>query len=1394
MKQDERKKKKRARLFTSLGRTLGTGFLLTALAPLTLVGALCYFQAHDSLTGATQTSLKIAAEMKTREIDAYFDNMLADLLFQSEALSNIRLLEKLIAARKASGKPLEEFVKSVEWTAIVDEFAGDFKKFRLSFNYYDAFLIGRGGDILYTAAAEKDLGANLFSDAYKNTKFSAACKKAAETGDMVFSDYEHYRPSGDRVFGFLATPVVNEEGDRIGAIALQLSITPINAIMQADSGLGRTAETYLVGPDFSLRSESVLDKEKALIGEKIRTRQTQRMEEGARDGRAKETRGRDAFAYKGLHGQPVLGIHQEFMIRDVKFAVIAEIEKEEALAQVIGLGRLMLFTWGGSFVLAVLFAFIMVRRIVTPVILLSSSAKKVTQGDYSQRIEVKARYEIGALARSFAAMVEALAENRRESRLKNWFQKGQMELNAEMSGVRDLAELSRGVITFLARYLGAEIGALYVSSQDNRLRLTGSYAFSTRKRLSNELKFGQGLVGQAALEKERILLTSAPDDYIEIRSGLGDALPREIVVKPFVRDGQVVGVIELGGLDPFSENALEFLDLVSESIAVGVQTILSHLRVQDLLNSSRTQAEKLEAGRTELLDANQKLEARTEALKKSEANLQSQQERLRQTNEELEMQTNALRQSETRLQAQQEELRQTNEELEEQARVLEEQKTKITNKNKELENTRKQIELKAKDLETAGRYKSEFLANMSHELRTPLNSILLLSMHLAENKGDNLTEKQTECADTIHSSGKELLSLINEVLDLAKVESGKMTLQPENVPLKSVAGAMERNFQPVSNDKNVAFDIRMGEGLPEVIRTDEQRLAQILKNLLSNAFKFTKKGSVTLEIRRPDPGENAPFDGPGASAMDGVDNEILFIVQDTGPGIPRDKQEVVFHAFKQADGSTSRKYGGTGLGLSISREYALLLGGNLSLSSEVGRGAVFTLRLPAAVDGQAPSEWEERAAEQIVPPGEAAADKEEEIPEAAGQEDAPPVGEYIPDDRNALTDESRSILIIEDDPTFAKILRDSAREKGFMALVAESGETGLHMTDCYAPDGIILDLGLPGMDGNSVLFRLKENFATRHIPVHIVSATDKTLEHMHMGAVGYLTKPVTMESVNRAFDRIERVISKKVKTVLVVEDNDVSRRLVTDLLGNGVAEVTAASTGAEAKALLVENDFDCMILDLGLPDMSGAELLTELRQRHDFDLPVIVHTARDLTPGERTMLDGFAESIVIKDIKSQEKLLDETTLFLHRVEADLPEEKRKMLRMIHDKEAILENKKILVVDDDMRNVFALINILEDKGVKPIVAKNGRESLLKVRENPDVDLVLMDIMMPEMDGYTAMREIRKMGSKFEKTPIIALTAKAMKGDREKCIKAGASDYLSKPVDQDKLLSMLRVWLY
>ena len=980
-------------------------------------------------------------------------------------------------------------------------------------------------------------------------------------------------------------------------------------------------------------------------------------------------------------------------------------------------------------------------------------------GDFSSRLRMNHSDEIGQLSRSLDTMADKLEQSVTDIEKSNWLKTGQARLSEIIRGDRQPEELANNVIQFLAKYLDAQVGAVYLA-EENQLRMVGSYAFTTRKKVANKIKFGDGVVGQAALEKQSITLTGVPEDYLAVSSGLGEATPTTIIVTPFLHNGRVQGVLELGSFRPFTDNAQQLMENVAEIVAAAMNSVLSHQRIQDLLEETQRQSEVL----------------------------QTQQEELRQSNDDLEEQAHTLKESEERLRVQQEELKVANHELEERTEAVERQRDEARKSNEMLKATQQMLEGKAHDLEITGRYKSEFLANMSHELRTPLNSLLILSKLLMDNEDDNLTDKQMEFAQTINGAGSDLLRLINEILDLSKIESGKMELVVEQVAIEDVISELAGQVRHVAEDNDIEFSVTIDPHTPAEISTDSQRLGQVIKNLLSNALKFTNEGSVRLNVA-PAKTEHLPA---GSNLQ--ADDCIVIQVADTGIGIPKDKQKMIFEAFQQVDGTTDRKYGGTGLGLSISRELAKILGGQIVLESEEGKGSCFTLILPTAV--KSPSSTQ--ASSEAVVRNEAA----EQAYSHDGNNDTPdPVDTarssetvFVPDDRDSITEDDRCILIIENDESVAKLLGTLVRQKGFKCLLAGDGQSGLRLANEHLPTAALIDIGLPGMDGLTVIGRLKENLRTRHIPIHVISGDGNYTDVTSLGALGFLKKPITPTTLDDALSQIVRLTSTKMRKMLVVEDNQAERSAIVELLSDDNLKITAAETGQQALDLLQTETYDCMVLDLGLPDMTGMELLGKLRvSDYARDLPVVVFTGKELSAEDKLSLDNIAQRIIIKGEKASERLVDETTLFLHRVEKDLPERKRRMIRMIHDKAAILANKTVLLVDDDVRNMFALGSMLEAKGLKLVMATNGRHAMEMLAEHPQIDAVLMDIMMPEMDGYEAMKQIRQQ-ERYASLPIIALTAKAMKKDRAKCIEAGASDYLAKPVDADKLLSMLRVWLY
>ncbi len=1002
-----------------------------------------------------------------------------------------------------------------------------------------------------------------------------------------------------------------------------------------------------------------------------------------------------------------------------------------------------------SIVIGLILGLLVSRSISNGMNSMVSVADAIAGGDLETPIEINRKDEIGKLSVSVLEMQKALKRSRDESADQNWLKTGIVRLNDVMLGETELAGLGNNVITEIATYLDAKVGAFYLTEDREKepvLSLLGSYAYMERRNLSNTFKFGEGLVGQSAREKKRILVSNVPEDYIKVVSGLGESSPRFISVIPFLYENQVTGVIEIGFLDQPTDLQVAYLDQAMSAIAINFETVQGREQLAKALAQSQTLAEELE----------------------------TQQEELRATNEELEEQTQALEESEHKLKTQQEELEVANEELREKNESLEQQK-------REIELTRKAMEEKAEELAIAGKYKSEFLANMSHELRTPLNSLLLLSSILAENKEGNLTEDQLESTRVVYQSGNDLLSLINEILDLSKIEAGQMELQAEDLLIKDLAESLMANFQHMADDRGLRLAVNISENAPADIHADRKRVEQIMKNLLSNAIKFTEKGSVTVDFSRPA--------GDVDLSRSGLDrkNAIAIAVKDTGIGISPEDQKIVFEAFQQVEGGTARQYGGTGLGLSISRELARLLGGEIQLVSEKGKGSVFTLYLPIKVEETRRSEIGGRSSEEGT-------GRQFRVPRSAFESSELRTPPSIEDDRDSLSEDEKAILVIEDDPKFARLLLKLCHERGLKCLATPFGEEGLELAEKYLPEAIILDIKLPGIDGWTVLETLKESPKIRHIPVHIMSVEEPTMEAFRKGAIGYLQKPVKKEELEAAFHKLDDVSSKEVKNLLVVEDDENLRKSIVKLMGNGDVCAEEAANGEETIRALKSKTFDCMILDLGLPDMSGFQLLKALEAEEGVRIPpVIVYTGRELTREEDVQLREYAESIIVKGVKSEERLLDEASLFLHRVVSKMPEKKRQMITSLHDTDAMFKDKTVLVVDDDMRNVFALSRVLEGKGMRVLKAENGQRALEVLKDTPAVDLVLMDIMMPVMDGYETMKRIRAQET-FRKLPVIALTAKAMKEDKTRCIAAGASDYLPKPVDVNRLSSMMRVWLY
>jgi len=954
------------------------------------------------------------------------------------------------------------------------------------------------------------------------------------------------------------------------------------------------------------------------------------------------------------------------------------------------------------------------------------------------------RRQLVRLSDSYDVVLKEQAAHSQRLSEEAWLRGAQTELVGELVGELTAPDMGRKILAFFSRHLGSSVGAMYVRERHGPLRRAASYGFSADAEASPQVfSPTESLVGQAAAERRRMLIDPIDADYLKVNSGLGAMAPKTVLLMPVTSGGIVNGVVELGLPGAPDERTSQLLEVVCDDIGTSLAAARYREQLQEVL-------------------------AETQQLNEE---LQVQQEELRTANEELEEQSRALRASQAMLENQQAELEQTNSQLSERTEALDQRNTALRRVQRDLED-------RADELQRASRYKSEFLANMSHELRTPLNSALILAKLLGDNPQGNLTLEQVKFAESIYSSGNDLLVLINDILDIAKVEAGKLEVVPEDVSLARLGQSLESTFSPLAMQKSLSFRLEVQPGAPASLVTDRQRVEQILKNLLSNALKFTDKGEVALVV-------SATADGGAA-----------FAVSDSGIGIDPQQHELIFEAFRQADGTTSRRYGGTGLGLSISRDLTHLLGGTLTVQSEPGKGSTFILQLPAlAPQASAQQATAPRSVPTYAPGNRspAAAAPIAVAPQAPSPRAVVPAPQFD-DDRAIPRDQVRRVLVIEDEPQFAHILYDLAHELGYRCLVAHGAADGFELATQFVPDAILLDMRLPDSTGLDVLQKLKDSPHTRHIPIHVVSAADNAqAAALHMGAIGFALKPATRDELMKVFGRLEEKLTQKVKVVLLVEDDELQREAVIQLIGDDDIEIVAVGSGEEALELLRTRVFDCMVTDLRLPDMQGSDLLKAMAAEEIVSFPpVIVYTGRNLTRDEETELQRYSRSIIIKGARSPERLLDEVTLFLHKVEASLSTERQGMLKTARGRDRIFEGRTILLVDDDVRNIFALTSALEQRGAAVEIGRNGREALEKLDQVHEIDLVLMDVMMPEMDGLEATRRLRA-DPRFEKMPVIAITAKAMKDDRDQCLAAGANDYLAKPVDLERLFSLLRVWM-
>ena len=968
---------------------------------------------------------------------------------------------------------------------------------------------------------------------------------------------------------------------------------------------------------------------------------------------------------------------------------------------------------------------LLAANLTTQVRAIAEVATAVTKGDLTRSVQVEARGEVAELKDNINTMIGNLRLTTDRNTEQDWLKTNLARFTNMLQGQRELSTVGRMLLSELAPLVGAQHGVIYQVQTDGAavaLKLLSAYADDVSNGYPEHLELGEGLIGQCARDARRMFITEMPSNVVPISSGLFRASPRNAIVLPVSFEGQVKAVIELASLGSFTALQMSFLEQLTTSIGIVLNSIEATMQTEGLLKQSQQLA--------------------------------------------------------TELQTQQRELQQTNEQLEQKAQQLADRNVEVEAKNQEIEQARRAVEEKATELALTSKYKSEFLANMSHELRTPLNSILILGQQLTENPEGNLSGKQVEFARTIHGAGTDLLNLISDILDLSKIESGTVSVDAEEVYFNNLLDMIGRPFRHEAENRKLQFEIAISPDLERSIITDSKRLQQVLKNLLSNAFKFTADGGVKLAVSPATSGWN-----PDHPVLKHAPSVVSFEVSDSGIGIPPEKQRIIFEAFQQADAGTSRKYGGTGLGLAISRELANLLGGEIQLRSVPGQGSTFTLFLPLTYIGGASAKTTAQSSEGSPPPAHASQQRLVERP-----------AELIVDDRDNIQPDDSVVLIVEDDPHYSRIMVELAKDEGFKVLVAHRGADALALARAHHPSAISLDIFLPDMLGWTVLSQLKQDPTTRHIPVQIVTLDEDRHHGLARGAFSFVQKPTTPQGLENAFARIKGYAKARRKRLLLVEDNEAERRGVTELLGSDDIEIMTADTGASALLQLRDNTIDCVVLDLKLPDMSGFEVLERIRDDSSLcDVPVVVFTGRELSPDEDAKLHTMARSVVVKGVESPERLLDETALFLHRVVADLPAAKQRMLERLHSSDEDLIRRTVLLVDDDARNIFALSSVLERRGMEVLTATTGSEAIAVLRGRGDVAIVLMDIMMPGMDGYETIQAIRTDPT-YRRLPILALTAKAMKGDREKCLEAGASDYLAKPVNIQQLMSALRMWLH
>ena len=1397
-------------------------YLALGLIPILAGTAFMLDRMEDTIIKQATRDLEGRRDSKLLSLERWFETRIANV----SMLSDSRIVVDLVNEYEAIDLGSPEAVNAT-FEESVARYGDYMRRFTDLYGFEDIFVIDLTGRILYANVAEQLIGRSIVRGELSDGSVASAFSTAVEAGDAVTDMVVNQRTDGRAVM-YIASRI-DEEGMPQGVVVGRLPRETLRSIMTERAGLGETGDAYLVAEDGLARSDLTFGRSAQGETDVLISRVQSEAVSRALAGNA------ETLPQTDYRGAAVIASFTDLDIPGLDWALVVKVDENEILQPVQSLRNSLIIFIAFAAAIILALSFFLADAISVPILRLTQQVQRIARGDLTERITEGREDEIGQLsvalnevvdteralattalriaegdfssaeliergeadqlgtainqmvdtlsraARQAAAvadgdyaqdvtpasekdalgtalerMTASLRASSAEQAQQRWLQGAIARINDVVLGEEDVQQLAQRVIEAISELLDARVGAFYTveDTEEPRLTLMGTYAYTKRKNLSSSFAFGESLVGQAALERQQILISSVPEDYIRVTSGLGDAIPTHVCVTPFIYENRVLGVIEVATLGSLNDQSLTFLDRIAPAVATAFEVAQSR-------SALREQQGALQA-------SNEELSAQSERLLNSQQELEKQQRALERSNRELEEQAKELAASEAELQRQQASLEVANADLERNNAALETQK-------EQLDSIRINAEAQAEALARSNRAQSDFTNRLSHELRTPLNSILLISKSLAGNRDKNLTDAQTRELDMIHESGSNLLDLINEILDHSKIEAGRLEVRPALARVSELARLTRDQFSHMAADQHLEFEVDVADSAPPEIVTDAQRLMQVIKNLVSNALKFTTEGGVFVRFAALD---NEQAEQLGVARRG---DEMLLTVRDSGIGIAEDQQALIFDAFRQVDSGDSRRYGGTGLGLNITKQLIGLLGGSISVKSTPEVGSTFYVVLPAALAGA----QEERALPSAGTRGHFI---------EAGHRDGglAALPEPLFDERDLIDDESSVILVIEDDRHFAELLQKEVRSEGFMTLLALDGEAGIALAREFEPKGVLLDLQLPRMDGWSVLQALKADLQTRHIPVHIISVEERTPRGLNMGAIGHLTKPVQPEDITQALALITSYSNRSEKWVLLVEDDERVRLDTARAIGNDTVSIKEVSTGAEALEALGQRDFDLIVLDLGLPDMRGVEMLDAAVAQGIALPPVIVNTVSELSEEQEMKLREYSESIIVKDVRSHERLIDEVALFLHRVVAELPEDKRSLISHMHSANEPLQGKTVLIAEDDMRTLFVMTKVLAEQGLIPIKAENGLRALEIARERSDIDIFLMDIMMPLMDGYEAISALRELEA-YGDTPIIALTAKAMKEDRARCLEAGASDYLSKPVEQNTLLSLMRVWL-